>query len=122
MKYKIESFDEKLGQIVVEFDDGIRTAIDLPLTDLHKYPEGEELKNLINSYYPVWHIERMKLLANGISNAEYIRNSVLVKEETIVDDIPAVKQDLPLTLNESEEMQMNAFREIVLEILKEKGL
>lgn len=121
MKYKIESFDEKVGQIVVEFEDGIRTAVDLPVDTSNRYPEGIELKTLITSHYPTWYVDRIKQISNGVTNADYIKNSIEIKEELVVEEsLP--QEETVITLEESEQLQIDAFKEIIISVLKERGI
>lgn len=76
VNYTIRSFDKLNGQILVEFENLPTFAIDLPIID-GKYPEGEDLENIIQGYAPIWLIERKQTLNQGISNEGYIESLVV---------------------------------------------
>lgn len=78
MEYQIISFDESVGQIVVEYNEGMTFALDLPIED-GAYPEGEALDVLIKQFLPVWVVERKNAIASGVSNAESIKAVVVPK-------------------------------------------
>lgn len=78
MEYQIIAFDESVGQIVVEYNEGMTFALDLPIED-GAYPEGEALDVLIKQFLPVWVVERKKAIASGVSNAESIKAVVVPK-------------------------------------------
>lgn len=79
MEYKIIAFDETIGQITVEYGEGIVFALDLPIEN-GAYPEGEALDVLIKQFLPTWVVERKQAIASGISNAESIKAVVVPKE------------------------------------------
>ena len=78
MEYQIIAFDEAVGQIVVEYNEGMTFALDLPIED-GAYPEGEALDVLIRQFLPVWVVERKQAIASGVSNAESIKAVVVPK-------------------------------------------
>lgn len=129
MKYQITNFDESMGQIIVDFGNNMRFAIDLPVDDLNKYPEGKELESLILSHYPTWHVERIEKLSSGITNVQYIKD-LLPKEATnntatideSSDTQPAIPNAPSVSVEESEQLQKEAFEEIVIDILKARGI
>lgn len=83
MDYKIISFDQSNGSIVVRYrEDMSPVNIDLPLDENGLYPTGEALNEYIRAFIPVWHLERLDRLAEGVANAAEIQ--ALVQEETPV--------------------------------------
>lgn len=83
--YKIISFNESAGSIVVEFDPTMANlAIDVPLNNEGLFITGEELDAYIKGFIPTWHIERMQKLSAGVPNANEIASlveTVPVEEE-----------------------------------------
>ena len=79
MDYQIVHFNEAQGQIAVKCRD-MYFNVDLPIVD-GKYPVGEELDSLIQSFIPIWHFERQELISAGVSNVDAIR--ALVVEESV---------------------------------------
>ena len=75
--YKIVSFDENLGQIVISVE-GYNSliSIDLPLDDFNNVPIGNDLHLYINGFIPFNWIERNKKLKNPILNAEEIKKLI----------------------------------------------
>lgn len=120
-KYEILEFYEDQGQIVVQFDNGMVFNIDLTVED-NKYPEGKGLDELIMSYYPSW-IDIRKEEVTSVKNSSNIKKLVKMKE---VDEEPALEQPEPvvqdqptISIEEQEELQRDAIKEIVLSVLKE---
>lgn len=72
MKYKIKSYDESWGQIIVEFNEKYTVAIDLPIDENQNLPIGDALEELINSAAPIESIDRDGNLINGVTNAQDI--------------------------------------------------
>ena len=89
MEYQIIAFDEAVGQIVVEYNEGMTFALDLPIED-GAYPEGEALDTLFKQFLPTWVVERKQAIASGVSNAESIKAVVVTKEEpaSTISDCP----------------------------------
>ena len=69
--YKIRSFNQTTGSIVVEFMDFPLFNVDLPVEN-GRYPEGEVLDTYIRGFLPIWVVERKQVIQAGISNAEAI--------------------------------------------------
>lgn len=90
MEYKIVKFNVAQGQITVKCQD-VYFSVDLPIID-GLFPVGEELDRLIQGFIPVWHFDRLALLAAGVSNADAIQ--ALVEEEPAVAQEP---QQQPIT-------------------------
>lgn len=87
LNYVIRSFDDKIGQIVVdvtcaEHEHTQTFAVDLPIKEDNTYPVGDELNALIASMAPVWHFERMTLTA-GVTNTDAIRSLVVARPEPV---------------------------------------
>lgn len=79
MEYQIISFDESVGQIVVECSEGITFALDLPIEN-GLYPEGDELDTLIKQFLPTWVIHRKQIIASGVSNVNNIKKIIVPKD------------------------------------------
>jgi hypothetical protein len=75
IEYKIRSFNQTTGSIVVEFMDFTPFNIDLPVEN-GLYPEGEALDAYIRGFLPVWVVERKQVIQAGVSNAEAIASLV----------------------------------------------
>lgn len=115
--YKIRNFDASFGQILVQYylEDNsfnFESTIDLPVKD-GKYPEGDELSNLINNLAPNWHFERINTIKTGVSNSSLIDN--LVEPYPVVNFNPAVAADIESLTDE--ELQLRAAK-LVLEKLE----
>lgn len=82
MEYKIIAFDETIGQITVEYGEGIVFALDLPIEN-GAYPVGEALDALIKQFLPTWVVERKQSIASGVRNIDGIKSLVVVKEEQL---------------------------------------
>ena len=80
MEYKIIAFDETIGQITVEYGEGIVFALDLPIEN-GAYPVGEALDALIKQFLPTWVVERKQSIASGIRNIDGIKSLVVAKEQ-----------------------------------------
>lgn len=101
MNYKIISFDQNTGSIVVRYrDDMPPVNVDVPLNDDGLFITGQELTEYINSFIPVWHLERMDRLSAGVANADQIQS--LVQEEIV----PAVQEEPLLNPLEVENIKM----------------
>lgn len=79
MEYKIVKFNAAQGQIIVKCQE-LYFNVDLPIIN-GLFPVGEELDSLIQGFIPVWHFERLSLLAAGVANADAIQ--ALVVEESV---------------------------------------
>jgi hypothetical protein len=75
--YKIRSFDESTGQIIISVE-GYHSliAIDLSLDENNNVPTGEDLHRYINGFVPYSWIERTEKLKNGIANKQSILDLV----------------------------------------------
>lgn len=93
MDYKIISFDQSTGSIVVRYrEDMSPINIDLPLNDDGLFIVGEELDTYIKGFIPVWHLERIDRLSQGIANSLEIEK--LVQPEEAVDPTTAIEENL----------------------------
>jgi len=82
--YKIINFDEFTGQLVIEYAVGMSPlSIDVPIED-GLYITGEKLENYINGFIPVWHIERINQINNGIANKDELKALVVQNNENVV--------------------------------------
>lgn len=86
MQYKITSFNEAVGQIVVEYSDNgthIATfAMDLPIVD-GQFISGQDLADELNRRSPTYIAERRTQLAT-VSNAADIASLVTATDTTVV--------------------------------------
>lgn len=65
--YKIRDFNKATAQVIVEYQDLAPMAIDLVISDDGRLPTGEELDAHIQTFFPVWHFERLDKLKNGVN-------------------------------------------------------
>lgn len=76
MEYTIIDFDQTTAQVILRIDDGTKyadTAVDLPIDENNRIPEGEELHNYLQAYVPDVYDARLKQIeANGIANPEAV--------------------------------------------------
>lgn len=91
MEYQIISFDESVGQIVVEYNEGMTFALDLPIED-GAYPEGEALDILIKQFLPTWVVERKQMIASGVRNKDNIKSIVVERTTPVKQEIDAVPE------------------------------
>ena len=101
--YKIRSFDEKLGQILISVE-GYHSliSIDLPLDENNNVPIGNDLHLYINGLIPYSWIERTNKLKNPIPNAQIIKDMVeplpiepIIENENITQQIINGVDSLP---------------------------
>jgi hypothetical protein len=80
MEYKIISFDEDRGSVVISYgaDARSRMSIDLPI-DGDRYLEEEDLEIYIRGFIPTWVSAREEIVKN-VKNADYIRGLVCSEE------------------------------------------
>lgn len=94
MEYKIVKFNKHDGQILIAYDPEFPPiAIDVPIND-GLFMVGQELRDYIQGFIPVWHLERLRQLKAGIANAQEIEAMVeppSVGEQPVVD-APVVNQ------------------------------
>ena len=82
-QYKVVNFDEKIGQLIVEFAAEIAPlAIDVPIKD-GLYIVGDELDAYIQGFIPTWHIERQTIIGLGVQNKDVLKG--LVEQTADVD-------------------------------------
>jgi len=108
--YKIRNFDPSFGQILVHFyseDNSFNyeMAIDLPIKD-GKYPEGDELSNIINNLAPNFNFERTSIINNGITNTSVIQSLV----EPYPVNVPETIED---TYDGDEPLQVRVARQVL---------
>jgi hypothetical protein len=91
VSYKIVSFNQMTGQIVVSCDDLQQEfSIDLPIEN-GNYPTGKLLDNYIRGFLPVWLIDRKKKLKNGVENSSEIESMVVKREKKESDEICTIE-------------------------------
>lgn len=75
-EYKIISFNEVTGQIIVDYADNMAPiVIDVPIVN-GLFLSGDELNTYITGFIPTEFIERQNQLKQGISNSDEIKSLV----------------------------------------------
>jgi hypothetical protein len=92
MTYKVLSFDENIGSLLVQFSDNVGPMnIDVPLKEDGTFMAGEELDTYIRSFIPTSFIARLDALKNGVPNIEEVKALVAASEvktpEEIAEDL-----------------------------------
>jgi hypothetical protein len=103
--YKILSFDESSGQLLIEFAQGAAPlSIDVPIKD-GLYIIGEELDSHIQGFIPTWHLERLANINQGVANVSELK---ALAEQTAAVELPTV-----LTPEQQQEQENQAMWEQV---------
>lgn len=94
--FKIINFDAAAGQIFVEFDAKMAPlVIDVPIKEDGNFLSGDELNTYITGFIPVWHIERINKLSQGIPNANEIAAMVVeptsISTELSAEEVAAIE-------------------------------
>jgi len=77
VQYKIVGFNSDNGHISVLYDGlDIISTLELHLTPMGLYPEGEELDTFIRMMCPIHIINRKTALTNGVPNSDFITSLV----------------------------------------------
>lgn len=101
VSYKIVRFDETNGQLTLKYRD-MYTVVDLPIDINGNVPSGDALRDYLRGFVPTWHYDRLELFANGINNADEIRNLVESDDvpENVIDEsyleVPYVPTDFSI--------------------------
>lgn len=83
--YKVLSFNENTGQLVIEFAQGMAPlSVDVPIEN-GLYITGEALDNYVKGFIPTWHLERQAQINAGVANADTLKALV---EQTAEVQIP----------------------------------
>ena len=119
MDYIIRSFDEKNGQITVEYAGKWTYAIDLTVEN-GAFPVGEKLEEVIQGMAPTWLMERYQSLEVTPLNADAIRAlvqplpEVAIEEESIQNQRNAQQEQL--------ESDTAFLTQLITDVLASKGL
>lgn len=78
MKYKIKYFDVEKAQLIIEFNEMLTVAQDLPLDKDNNIPIKKELHKYIKGLIPIWVLERMTKLKKGLKKeqVDYIQKLI----------------------------------------------
>jgi hypothetical protein len=86
MNYKIINFLASEGKIEVEYDaNQAPLFIDVPLNENGLFITGQELDTFIQGFIPVWHLERLEKLKNGVDNANDILSLVQQVDKPVIE-------------------------------------
>lgn len=81
MEYKIIGFSKDTGSLVIKFDPNMAPiSVDVPLDEQGSYIVGEALDTYIKGFLPVWHLERIAKIKNGVPNEGQLES--LIEEDT----------------------------------------
>jgi DNA polymerase III sliding clamp (beta) subunit (PCNA family) len=82
MDYKIISFDEASGSVVIRYrEDASPISVNLPLDENGLYVTGEALDQYIRGFIPVEYFQRIDTIKAGVQNADAIK--ALVQPEPV---------------------------------------
>lgn len=88
MTYKVLSFDENVGTLLIQFADNVGPMnIDVPLREDGTFMAGEELDTYIRSFIPTSFINRIDAIKNGIPNINEVKALVVATQEKSPDEI-----------------------------------
>jgi len=86
MDYKIINFIAAEGKVEVEYDaNQAPLFIDVPLNENGLFITGQELDTFIQGFIPVWHLERLEKLKNGVDNANDILSLVQQADKPVIE-------------------------------------
>ena len=119
MDYIIRSFDEKNGQITVEYAGKWTYAIDLTVEN-GAFPIGEKLEEVIQGMAPTWLVERQQSLETTPLNSDVIRALVQPLPEVTIE-VGGI-QDQRNSQQEQLESDTAFLTQLITDILASKGL
>jgi hypothetical protein len=86
MDYKIINFIAAEGKVEVEYDaNQAPLFIDVPLNENGLFITGQELDTFIQGFIPVWHLERLEKLKNGVNNSNDILSLVQQSDKPVIE-------------------------------------
>lgn len=99
--YKVLSFNENTGQLVIEYAQGLTPlSVDVPIQN-GLYITGEELDSYVQGFIPTWYLERQTQINAGISNVNELKSLV---EETANVELPTASTQEQLQAEENAKM------------------
>lgn len=127
MKYTVLSFDERRGHIMLQLHGPhVTHGVFIPLDANDNYLTGEELHRYILETLPSAKLSTFAKVQSGIKNIDEIRALVGTTREFLDDEVYA--RNLPLfsitdkALPRVKSSDIAYLKEIIEEVLKEKGL